>query len=49
MRWRMAETFVTDARCVERANSGLNPTGVRAGRLTYAAMCPAGMAAAVLC
>jgi hypothetical protein len=29
-------------------NSGLNPTGVRAGRLTHAAMCPAGMAAAVL-
>jgi hypothetical protein len=29
-------------------NSGLNPTGKRAEGLTRAAMCPAGMAAAVL-
>jgi predicted nuclease of predicted toxin-antitoxin system len=30
------------------ANSGLNPTGARAEGFTCAAMCPAGMAAAVL-
>jgi hypothetical protein len=48
MRWWMAETFVTDARCMERANSGLNPTGKRTDGLTHAAMCPAGMAAVFL-
>jgi hypothetical protein len=30
-------------------NSCLNPTGARTGRLTHAAMCPAGIAAVVAC